>query len=104
MYFVRESVAALLDVLHQQVLDWFARLDARLHHPTRSVLSKPYALLSLCEELREETDGRVENRLSTGSAAIVAFACIIVPKPCPKKTTFMQRQVLPPRLGMDNAF
>ena len=79
VYLLRESVAALLDVLHQQVVDWFARLDARHHHPTRSVLSKPCALLSLCEELREDNDGRafrrsIEKGLVQGTLRLLRWA------------------------------
>ena len=79
-----------LDVLHQQVVGWFARLDARHHHPTRSVLSKPCALLSLCEELREVSDGRafrrsIENRRSTGSAAVVTLGVLSYPSRAPTR-------------------
>ena len=79
VYLLRESVAALLDVLHQQVVGWFARLDARHHHPTRSVLSKNCALLSLCEELREDNDGRafrrsIEKGLVQGTLRLLRWA------------------------------
>ena len=53
-------------------------------HPTRSVLSKPHALLSLCAELREGNDGRafrrrVQNKVNLGSGALVSLHVLPYP-------------------------